>query len=62
VAILALGRIERRPRVVDGEVVARHTLPLSLSVDHRVVDGAVAARFTNRVMELLARPARLLVE
>jgi pyruvate dehydrogenase E2 component (dihydrolipoamide acetyltransferase) len=62
VAILALGRIEERPRVVDGDVVARHTLPLSLSVDHRVVDGAVAARFTNRVMELLASPARLLVE
>ncbi|MFB6101197.1 MAG: dihydrolipoamide acetyltransferase family protein [Haloplanus sp.] len=62
VAILALGRIEQRPRVVDGEVVARHTLPLSLSVDHRVVDGAVAARFTNRVMELLSSPARLLVE
>jgi len=62
VAILALGRIEQRPRVVDGEVVPRYTLPLSLSVDHRVVDGAVAARFTNRVMELLARPARLLVE
>ncbi|WP_338740429.1 dihydrolipoamide acetyltransferase family protein [Haloplanus salilacus] len=62
VAILALGRIEEQPRVVDGEVVARHTLPLSLSVDHRVVDGAVAARFTNRVMELLAAPARLLVD
>jgi pyruvate dehydrogenase E2 component (dihydrolipoamide acetyltransferase) len=62
VAILALGRIERRPRVVGEEVVARHTLPLSLSVDHRVVDGATAARFTNRVMELLANPGRLLVE
>ncbi|MFB6196338.1 MAG: dihydrolipoamide acetyltransferase family protein [Haloplanus sp.] len=62
VAILALGEIKERPRVVDGDVVARQTLPLSLSVDHRVVDGAVAARFTNRVMELLASPARLLVD
>jgi pyruvate dehydrogenase E2 component (dihydrolipoamide acetyltransferase) len=62
VAILALGRVAERPRVVDGEVVPRHTLPLSLSVDHRVVDGAVAARFTNRVMELLGSPARLLVD
>ncbi|AZH23919.1 dihydrolipoamide acetyltransferase family protein [Haloplanus aerogenes] len=61
VAILALGRIAERPRVIDGEVVPRYTLPLSLSVDHRVVDGAVAARFTNRVMELLSAPARLLV-
>jgi pyruvate dehydrogenase E2 component (dihydrolipoamide acetyltransferase) len=62
VAILALGRVAERPRVVDGEVVPRHTLPLSLSVDHRVVDGAVAARFTNRVMALLRSPARLLVD
>ncbi|MFB6256086.1 MAG: 2-oxo acid dehydrogenase subunit E2, partial [Haloplanus sp.] len=62
VAILALGEVAERPRVVDGEVVPRHTMPLSLSVDHRVVDGAVAARFTNRVMELLAAPARLLVD
>ncbi|MFB6108556.1 MAG: dihydrolipoamide acetyltransferase family protein [Haloplanus sp.] len=61
VAILAVGELKERPRVVDGEVVARHTLPLSLSVDHRVVDGAVAARFTNRVTEYLAHPARLLV-
>ncbi|GAB3313923.1 dihydrolipoamide acetyltransferase family protein [Haloplanus salinarum] len=62
VAILALGRVAERPRVVDGEVVPRYTLPLSLSVDHRVVDGAVAARFTNRVMDLLRSPSRLLVD
>ncbi len=61
VAILATGAIRERPRVVDGEVVARATCPLSLSVDHRVVDGAVAARFTNRVIEALATPRRLLV-
>ncbi|WP_248895896.1 dihydrolipoamide acetyltransferase family protein [Haloplanus halobius] len=60
VATLALGRIESRPRVVDGEVVARQTLPLSLSVDPRVVDGAVAARFLDRVARLLATPTRLL--
>jgi pyruvate dehydrogenase E2 component (dihydrolipoamide acetyltransferase) len=62
VAILALGAIEERPRVVDGEVVARHTLPLSLSIDHRVIDGATAARFTNRLVELLEEPRRLLIE
>jgi pyruvate dehydrogenase E2 component (dihydrolipoamide acetyltransferase) len=62
VAVLALGRIERRPWVVDGDVVARHTLPLSLSVDHRVVDGAAAAGFTNRLMELLAAPRDLLAD
>jgi pyruvate dehydrogenase E2 component (dihydrolipoamide acetyltransferase) len=62
VAILALGAIEERPRVVDGEVVPRHTLPLSLSIDHRVVDGAVAAEFTNRVIELLETPKLLVLE
>jgi pyruvate dehydrogenase E2 component (dihydrolipoamide acetyltransferase) len=61
VAVLALGAVRERPRVVDGEVVARPTLPLSLSIDHRVVDGAVAAAFTNHVMERLREPARLLL-
>ena len=61
VAVLALGAIRERPRVVDGEVVARPTLPLSLSIDHRVVDGAVAAAFTNHVMERLREPARVLL-
>jgi len=61
-AILGLGRIEKRPVVVDGEVVARHTLPLSLSIDHRVVDGAEAARFANTVIESLEEPALLLLE
>ena len=62
VAILALGAIEERPRVHEGEVVPRQTLPLSLSIDHRVVDGADAARFTNRVIELLEEPSLLLLE
>jgi pyruvate dehydrogenase E2 component (dihydrolipoamide acetyltransferase) len=62
VAVLALGAIRERPRVVDGEVVARPTLPLSLSIDHRVVDGAVAAAFTNHVRDHLREPARLLME
>jgi pyruvate dehydrogenase E2 component (dihydrolipoamide acetyltransferase) len=61
VAILGLGAIEQRPVVEDGEVVARHTLPLSLSIDHRVVDGADAGRFTNRVIELLENPRLLLL-
>jgi pyruvate dehydrogenase E2 component (dihydrolipoamide acetyltransferase) len=61
VAILGLGAIEQRPVVEDGEVVARHTLPLSLSIDHRVVDGAEAARFTNRVIEYLENPRLLLL-
>lgn len=62
VAILALGAIKERPRVHEGEVVPRDTLPLSLSIDHRVVDGADAARFTNQVIELLEEPSLLLLE
>ncbi|MFB6268728.1 MAG: 2-oxo acid dehydrogenase subunit E2 [Halobacterium sp.] len=60
-AILAMGPIDKRPWVVDDEVVARETMRLSISVDHRLVDGAEAAQFTNRVQELLGRPARLLL-
>jgi pyruvate dehydrogenase E2 component (dihydrolipoamide acetyltransferase) len=62
VGILALGAIRERPWVDEGEVVVRQTLTLSLSIDHRVVDGAVAARFTNRIKELLANPHLLLLE
>ncbi|WP_123619933.1 dihydrolipoamide acetyltransferase family protein [Halorubrum sp. CSM-61] len=63
-AILGLGAIEERPvvRERDGtsEVVAAPTLPLSLSIDHRVIDGAVAAEFANTVMEHLEHPLLLL--
>lgn len=60
-AILGLGGIEQRPVVQDGEVVAAHTLPLSLTIDHRVIDGAEAAAFTNTVMEYLENPTKLLL-
>jgi pyruvate dehydrogenase E2 component (dihydrolipoamide acetyltransferase) len=62
VGILGLGAIEERPVAENGEVVAKPTLPLSLSIDHRVVDGAIAAEFTNRVMEYINNPALLLLE
>jgi pyruvate dehydrogenase E2 component (dihydrolipoamide acetyltransferase) len=61
-AILAMGPIQKRPWVVDDEVVPRETMTLSMSLDHRLVDGAEAAQFTNRVMELLGDPERLLLE
>jgi pyruvate dehydrogenase E2 component (dihydrolipoamide acetyltransferase) len=60
--ILGLGAIEQRPVATDGEVVARETLPLSLSIDHRVIDGAEAAQFTNTVIEYLENPTLLLLE
>jgi pyruvate dehydrogenase E2 component (dihydrolipoamide acetyltransferase) len=62
VAILALGAIKEKPRIVDGEMVPRHVMTLSLSVDHRVIDGAIAAQFTNRVEEFLQNPHLLLLE
>jgi pyruvate dehydrogenase E2 component (dihydrolipoyllysine-residue acetyltransferase) len=59
-AILGVGRIADKPVVVDGQVVARTMCTLSLSFDHRVVDGAPAAAFLARLVELLERPYALL--
>jgi pyruvate dehydrogenase E2 component (dihydrolipoamide acetyltransferase) len=53
VAILGLSRAHLEPVVREGQVTARLMLPLSLSYDHRVLDGADAARFTRRVAEML---------
>ncbi len=53
VAILATLKIAERPRVEAGRIVARKTLPLCLSFDHRVVDGAEAARFMNDLKKIL---------
>jgi pyruvate dehydrogenase E2 component (dihydrolipoamide acetyltransferase) len=60
VAILGVSRMEWRPVWQDGQFVPRLVLPLSLSYDHRVIDGADAARFTTRLAALLA-DLRLLV-
>jgi pyruvate dehydrogenase E2 component (dihydrolipoamide acetyltransferase) len=59
-AILAVGRIVERPAVVGGQLVARPTAVLSLSCDHRVLDGALAAQFLGCVVELIEEPYRLL--
>ncbi|MFB6251474.1 MAG: 2-oxo acid dehydrogenase subunit E2 [Halobellus sp.] len=61
-AIFAMGPIQKRPWVVDDEVVARTTMRFSMSIDHRLVDGADAAQFSNRVKELLVDPLPLLLE
>lgn len=55
-AILATGRIAERPVVEDGEVVARPTIHLTLSVDHRVVDGATGARFLQDLRRVIEDP------
>ncbi|WP_222916057.1 dihydrolipoamide acetyltransferase family protein [Natrinema sp. SYSU A 869] len=65
--ILAIGEIKRKPRVVTDEngaesIEPRSVLTLSLSFDHRLIDGAVGAQFTNTVMESLENPSLLLLE
>jgi len=59
VAILATMRIAGRARVENGAVVVKTTLPLCLSFDHRVVDGAEAARFTKDLIRFLESPEGL---
>ena len=59
VAILATMKIADRARVVDGAIVVKKTLPLCLSFDHRVVDGAEAARFTKDLVRFLENPDSL---
>jgi len=61
VAILGIGRILKKPIVKDDQIVPGNVLPLSLSVDHRIVDGADAARFFRDVMTMLADPVAMLV-
>jgi pyruvate dehydrogenase E2 component (dihydrolipoamide acetyltransferase) len=62
VAILLSGRSRVMPQIVDGESVEpRLMMPLSITYDHRVVDGAAAARFLNEVKGYLAAPGRLLL-
>ncbi|HEX9902310.1 MAG TPA: 2-oxo acid dehydrogenase subunit E2 [Acidobacteriota bacterium] len=59
-SIIRDGReIADRPRVEEGRVVVRKTLPLCLSFDHRVVDGAEAARFMNDLKKILEQETLL---
>jgi pyruvate dehydrogenase E2 component (dihydrolipoamide acetyltransferase) len=62
VAILGLSRSSWQAVVRDGQVVPRLMLPLSLTYDHRVIDGADGARFTARLAQLFSDPIRLLME
>ncbi|HMK36399.1 MAG TPA: dihydrolipoamide acetyltransferase family protein [Desulfomonilaceae bacterium] len=62
VAILCTMRATPQPVVHEGDVVIRTIMPLTLSFDHRVLDGAEAARFTNFVRGLLEDPMRMLVD
>jgi pyruvate dehydrogenase E2 component (dihydrolipoamide acetyltransferase) len=61
VAILGMSRGRMQPVIHEGEVTPRLILPLSLSYDHRVIDGADAARFTRRLAEMLENPLVMLL-
>ncbi len=56
VAILALHKISEKPVVRDGQIVVREMMNLSLSSDHRVVDGTLAAQFLHHIISLLEDP------
>jgi len=58
-AILAPGVVARRPWVVDDQIVPRDVMTLSLSFDHRIIDGAYAGRFLRYLADLIEKPARL---
>lgn len=62
VAILGIGRIVEKPVVKDGEIVAAPVLALSLSFDHRIIDGATAQNALNHIKRLLNDPELLLME
>jgi pyruvate dehydrogenase E2 component (dihydrolipoamide acetyltransferase) len=62
VAILGVGKILEKPVVIDGKIEIRKVLPLSLSFDHRLIDGAEAARFMNTVIDHLEDPDLILLE
>jgi pyruvate dehydrogenase E2 component (dihydrolipoamide acetyltransferase) len=62
VAILGMSRSQKQLQLIDGELKERLMLPFSLSYDHRVVNGADAARFLVRLASMFTDPFRLLVE
>ncbi|MFC0332628.1 dihydrolipoamide acetyltransferase family protein [Paenibacillus sepulcri] len=62
VAILGTGRISEKPVVKNGEIVAASVMALSLSFDHRLIDGATAQNFLNYIKQLLADPQLLVME
>ncbi len=62
VAILAVGRVQEKAIVLNGSVVIRAMMPLAMSFDHRVIDGAMAGRFLTRFKTLVEQPQQLLLD
>jgi pyruvate dehydrogenase E2 component (dihydrolipoamide acetyltransferase) len=61
-SMLAVGRLAERPAAYEGRLCLRQTMHLTLSVDHRVMDGVPAAEFLDRIVESLEKPYQLLCE
>jgi pyruvate dehydrogenase E2 component (dihydrolipoamide acetyltransferase) len=59
--ILAVGAVEEKPVVVDGNIVARHRMRVTMSCDHRVIDGATGARFLQSLRRLIENPLLLVL-
>jgi len=59
-AILGTGTIADKPVVIDGEIMVRPCLTLTLAIDHRVLDGAIAAQFLGKLKEMIEQPLLLL--
>jgi pyruvate/2-oxoglutarate dehydrogenase complex dihydrolipoamide acyltransferase (E2) component len=62
VGILAIHQIQKKPVVIDDEIVIRQVLTLSLSFDHRVIDGATSVRFMNHMKKLIENPEQLMLD
>jgi len=59
--ILAVGGIEEKPVVVDGEIVVRSRMRITMSCDHRVIDGAQGARYLATLKAMLEEPTAILL-
>jgi len=62
VAILAVGKLQEKAIVQQGAVLVRPIMPLTLSFDHRLIDGAMAAAFLARFKELVENPQQLMLD
>jgi len=60
-AILAVGAIEEKPVVLDGQIVVRQRMRLTGAFDHRIIDGAMGARFLQELKKILENPVQLLL-
>ncbi len=60
-AILAVGAIEEKPVAMNGQIVVRHRMRLTGSFDHRIIDGAMGAKFLQEVKKILENPVQLLL-